>query len=269
MGIRICYQNIVTSQEKIQKDLQIEGISPFNKIIDIAKQVAREGTEIIWHDVKHSSYMINHAYLEMLNTIWVIEGVIEAEKQGYDAVIIGCGNDPGLKEARQAVDIPVVGPSEAAMLLACTMGYKFGVITILDMVNVCEDNIRKIGLDRRAVFPVRVYHMDDPFGDLSDMLQAPEKINPQFEELCRACIADGAEVIIPACCCLSPAATLAGYKIIPGTGVPVIDITQAAVKFAEMLVDLKRTVGLEKSQQRVYKSVPKELRDQMRALTKR
>jgi len=48
----------------------------------------------------------------------------------------------------------------------------------------------------------------------------------------------------------------------------VIDITQAAVKFAEMLVDLKRAVGLGKSQKNAYKSLPAELRDRMRFLAK-
>ena len=54
----------------------------------------------------------------------------------------------------------------------------------------------------------------------------------------------------------------------PGLFVPtahMIDITQAAVKLAETLVDLKRNAGLGKSQKSTYKSIPAKLRDRMRA----
>jgi allantoin racemase len=274
MSMKICYQNIITTPEKMLKDFGLDHAAAdtdesAEKVLGVARRAAREDTQIDWFDTKHSAYMINYSYLELLNNVWVVDGVIEAEKQGYDAVIIGCGNDPALKEARQAVDIPVVGPTEAAMLLACTLGYRFGLITVWGMTNVCEDNIRNKGLSWRAVSTVRNYELgEDPFKGFQDMMDNPDTINPQLDELCRALVADGAEVIIPACTRLSPAAALIGYSEVPGTGVPVIEVTQAAVKFAEMLVDLKRTVGLGKSQRNVYKSAPKEMRDQMRILAK-
>jgi allantoin racemase len=240
------------------------------RIMGNLKQVARADTVIEMHHVKYSSYIVQASYLEMLNNVWVIDGIIEGEKQGYDAAIIGCGNDPGLQQARQAVDIPVVGPTEAAMLLACTLGFKFGVVTVMDdLVPICERNIRNYGLEWRAASPVRVYQLgEDPFKSLGEMIFNPAAINPQFDELCRACIADGAEVIIPACAALSPATSLLGYREVPGTGVPVIDVTQAAVKMAEVLVDMKKSIGLGKSQKSAYKTVPAKMRDRMRALTK-
>ena len=126
---------------------------------------------------------------------------------------------------------------------------------ILDKDNVCYyDGVYQLG--------------SDPFRSLGEMVFNPSAINPQFEELCRACIADGAEVIIPACAALSPATSFLGYKEVPGTGVPVIDVTQAAVKMAEVLADLKRSIGLGKSQRNAYKSVPAKVRDRMRSLTK-
>jgi allantoin racemase len=240
------------------------------RIMGNLKRVAREDTSIEMHPVKYSSYIVQASYLEMLNNVWVIDGIIEGEKQGFDAAIIGCGNDPGLQQARQAVDIPVVGCTEAAMLLACTLGFKFGIITVMDdLVPICERNIRTYGLEWRATTPVRVYQLGvDPFKSLGEMIFNPASINPQFDELCRACIADGAEVIIPACAALSPATSLLGYREVPGTGVPVIDVTQAAVKMAEVLVDLKKSIGLGKSQKSAYKTVPAKMRDRMRSLTK-
>ena len=75
-------------------------------------------------------------------------------------------------------------------------------------------------------------------------------------------------MIIPACCALSPAATLLGYREVPGTGVPVLDVTRAALKMAETLVDLRRNCGINKSQRRTYKSIPPAMRDAMRALAR-
>jgi allantoin racemase len=268
MGIKIWWQDILPSSERsivggdaaTQKKIQ-------DKLLGTARKAAREDTVIEVHNVKYSSYAFNAAYLEMLNNVWIIDGIIEAETRGYDAAIIGCGNDPGLQEARQAVDIPVIGCTEAAMLLACSLGSKFGVVTVMDeFIPVCEKNIRNYGLGSRTAGPVRVYQMgNNPFAALFEMVENPASINPQFEMLCLECIDDGAEVIIPACASLSPATALLGYTVVPGTGVPVIDITQAAVKLAETLVDLKRKTGLSKSQKNAYKSIPAKLRDKMRA----
>lgn len=274
MGIKIWWQDIFPSAEQATKDFGIGDPAlqeqAYGRLLSVVKQVARPDTEIEVHHVRHSAYMVQASYLDMLNNVWLIDGIIEAEKQGYDAAIIGCGNDPGLQQARQAVDIPVIGPTEAAMLLACTLGHKFGVITVADeLVPVCERNIHHYGLDWRATSPVRVYRLGgNPFLGLLDMFMNPEKINPQFEELCRAGIADGAEVIVPACCALSPATSLLGYKEVPDTGVPVLDVTQAAVKMAEMMVDLKRSVGLGKSQRSWYKSLDRDTRDRLRRLAR-
>ena len=60
----------------------------------------------------------------------VIRHAVEAQRQGYDAFAIGHFQDGGLYEARSAVDIPVLGLGEAAMLYACTLGQKIARVTI-------------------------------------------------------------------------------------------------------------------------------------------
>lgn len=55
--------------------------------------------------------------------------VRQAEADGYDGVIIGCSSDPGLREARRSVGIPVVGPFVAALYLAALRAERVGVIT--------------------------------------------------------------------------------------------------------------------------------------------
>lgn len=45
-----------------------------------------------------------------------------AETQGYDAVVVDCMLDPGVRDARCAVGIPVIGIGEAAFALAPMVG---------------------------------------------------------------------------------------------------------------------------------------------------
>src|SRR5262249_14697607 len=81
-----------------------------------------------------------------------IRNAIRAEQTGCSAYVIGHFQEPGLLESRCAVDIPVVGLVEAAMLYACTLGRTFGLVTI----NPCfipwhRDQIARLGLGQRAV----------------------------------------------------------------------------------------------------------------------
>jgi len=272
MAIKIWWQDIFPSADRIKKDFKIDlkknKEAYDNLFLSNLKKVAKQGTEIEIHPVKRSSFIIEASYLEMLNNAQVIEGIIEAEEKGFDAAVIGCANDPGLQQARQAVDIPVIGVTESSMLLACMLGHKFGVITVMDrLVPVCDRNIRNYGLDSRATTPVRVFNLGkDVMQGMINMILTPDTINPQFEDLCLACIADGAEVIIPACVALSPAASLLNYTTVRKTGVPVMDVTQVAVKMAELQVELKRSVGLGKSQRNWYRSLKPENRDRFRSL---
>jgi allantoin racemase len=47
-----------------------------------------------------------------------------------DGIIISCGADPGLAEARAAVDVPVVGAGSAAAAAALSLGSRIGVLGI-------------------------------------------------------------------------------------------------------------------------------------------
>jgi allantoin racemase len=273
MGMKIWWQSVFPPQEQIEREagitLTASGEEAEGRFLENLRSVARPDTEVHFHYIKHSAYMVHFYYAEMLNNIWLLDGVIEAEREGYDAVIIGCADDPGIREARQAVDIPVVAPAEAAMMLACSLGSSFGVITVMEeLVAFCERNIHTYGMESRAVRPVRVHDVgEDWVNALFEMVIEPDVLFPRFEEICRACIDDGAEVILPCCCALSPALSLAGYRGVPGTGVPIVDVTHAAVKLAETLVDLKRAVGLGKSQRRTFKSTPAKIREAMRSMT--
>jgi allantoin racemase len=54
---------------------------------------------------------------------------VEAEQEGYDAIILACGGDPGLFGVFEAVSIPVVGPGTAARHICSLISHKFTLLT--------------------------------------------------------------------------------------------------------------------------------------------
>ena len=70
-------------------------------------------------------------YDEALAVPGTIAKIIEAERDGCDAVVIDCMGDPGMLPGRECVSIPVIGPCEAAMHVASMLGHTFSVVTVL------------------------------------------------------------------------------------------------------------------------------------------
>ena len=59
---------------------------------------------------------------------FVVEKSRWAESKDYDAVVVNCMLDPGVVEARRAVNIPVIGLREATLALSSVVGDKPAVI---------------------------------------------------------------------------------------------------------------------------------------------
>src|SRR5437868_6275016 len=128
-----------------------------------------------------------------------IRNALAAERQGYDAFVIGHFQEPGLTECRGALDIPVIGLGEAAMLFACQVGRRFALVTI-DPVFVPwhEEQVIRHGLDRRCA-GISAIKADLPrfmraFADAGERQRMREDFARQVEPL----VARGADVVIAA-----------------------------------------------------------------------
>lgn len=62
-----------------------------------------------------------HPLTELRCATQVARNAIAAERDGYDAFVIGHFQEPGLLEARGTLDIPVIGLGEASLLAALRM----------------------------------------------------------------------------------------------------------------------------------------------------
>jgi len=113
---------------------------------DLSEFRALEGPELT---ISHSEIDIGPAsieseYDEAMAQPGTIAKIIEAERDGADAVVIDCMGDPGLKAGRECVSIPVVGPAETAMHVAAMLGHTFSVVTVLKRLRAQQEDLSKV-----------------------------------------------------------------------------------------------------------------------------
>ncbi len=118
--------------------------------------VARPDTEVSHVGIARGPASIESAFDEALAVPDTLAQIIEAERDGADAVVVNCMGDPGVKAGREAVDIPVIGPCEASMHLAAMLGHTFSVLTVLARLSTqFENQARCTGCGRSSPRCVR------------------------------------------------------------------------------------------------------------------
>ena len=186
-----------------------------------------------------------YSYLHALADSEILHMIIQAEREGFDGAIIACFHDPALWAARQAVDIPVAGFGESSMLLAATMGRRFGIFCPSPLgVPDFEDRVALYGLKDRCVGVVAGYQ---PAAEQEAAMMDAHAAIDEFTAVARELIARGAEVIVPGCGLVAPCVRFAPgcladhpQGVTHVDGVPIMDVYGAAVKMAETLLSLKR-----------------------------
>ncbi len=185
----------------------------------------------------------NWKSLNYYENVQVINNMLKAEKEGYDAFVIGCTGDPMLAEGKSLIDIPVVGISEASYHMAMTMGRLFAIVTSSPAFpELYGEQVVRYGVDSRYLPGPYMLHASEE--EIATALIKPQPLIEKFKTAAERAVADGASVIIPAPAFLATLAHRAGLTQIQDA--LVVDTVSVAVKTAEMLVDLKK-VGIEPS----------------------
>lgn len=200
--------------------------------------LARQDTVVSHTELATGPASIESAFDEALALPGTIARIIEAERDGADAVVIDCFGDPGVDAGREATGITVLGPAQVSMHLAAMLGHRFSIITVLDaVVPLIDDLATKYGLHDKLA-SIRV--VDIPVLDLGDHQRLVDAL---ADEAVKAVVEDGAHAIVFGCtgmrgCAAGLKRSLEekGYH-----GIPVIDPVVAAFKIAEALVDLGLT----------------------------
>lgn len=155
----------------------------------------------------------------------------EAEKEGYDGVIIYCFGDPGLRAAKEKLNIPVVGINEPAVHIASLLGNRFSIITVGPSSEVISgllvDKVKLYDLESRCA---SIRSLAIPVLDLEK--EKEREAERLFEEAKKAVEEDGADTIVLGC------GSMLGVdqRVTEELRVPVVVPGVAALKVCEYLI---------------------------------
>jgi len=172
----------------------------------------------------------------LLNKIDVVEQFLAAGNSGFDAAMVACSGDPGVLEARSIVSMPVVGPMEAALHLACMYGFKIGIVTVADRSwsEYCEVMAVGYGLSSRLA-GVRRISIPSQEAFTKGFVN-PAIVVSEIEAASTKLIEQGANAIVIGSAGLSVIASSVG--LVQVSGVPIFDCLTVGLKFAELRADL-------------------------------
>lgn len=208
------------------------------------------GTKVMVRDIdKYKSLMYFHKAQVMNN-------MLKAEKEGFDAFVIGCTYDGGMEEGREMLSIPVVGITHANYHMASFLGGLFATVTSSNyFAEIYRQLAEKYGLAGKYLPGPYAFEASEE--ELAIAIKKPQAMLEKFKKVAGKAVADGASVIIPNPGFLASLVFRTGLKKIGDA--QVLDTAGVAVKFAEVLVDLKK-IGIEVSRTlQVYGAPSKKL----------
>ncbi|MGE0797713.1 MAG: aspartate/glutamate racemase family protein [Lautropia sp.] len=250
MGIKIWHQSFA----------DLARLRGYEKVLrEHIRCVTRPDTEVVLHGMHSRTYVtdypgndIGYAYVQFLHAHQFARAAMQAEQEGYDAYALTTLPEPGLRHIRSLVSIPVVAYGESAMLTACQLGLKFGVLLFIEkMVPQIETNIREHGLESRSV---GARYVGFGFDEVLANFDTPDVVVEKFMTASRALIASGADVIIPGEAPLNLLLQRAGVTRVDD--VPVLDGVATTMMCAEMMVDLRQRLHIGRSTRGYYQAIP-------------
>jgi len=197
-----------------------------------------------------------YTYFEFLTTHYIVEAMIQAEKDGFDAATVACIFDPGIEEARSVLKIPVVGIGEASFILARMLsgGRGIAVVTmsnraitkINDLIDKYKFRSFMIQKDPVRAVPHDLYIKASTHYQSEDV----KKLKEAYLGIAEECVNDGAEVIITGCGGMGPMLAVEGVREVEGA--PIVEPISAACIILQTLLDLRK-IGMEASTRFTYR----------------
>ncbi len=207
------------------------------RLVTAGRLVASPGTELLPMTAPRGVPYIATRAEAAIGSAVMLEML--AERRGtFDAAICAAFGDPGLGGARELFDFPIVGMAEAAMLVACTLGRKFAIVSFAKALEPWfAEIVDWHGMSGRCA---AIQMLDSAFSNINDVADEKEQLLVDLAN--KVVTHNGADVVILAGAPLAGLAT----KLRERVPVPLVDGIQAAVTMAEGLVRLnprKATVG--------------------------
>jgi Asp/Glu/hydantoin racemase len=208
---------------------------------------------------------VKFGQVETLFSWFFADQSVEAERQGYDAYVIGTSQDPGLEMARSLVSIPVLAYGHTVFGLLHAQDLRFGVVGFIpELEEVLRKNLESYGFagscagfeylreGRELVERALGEGQADPL--VNAMQHAATRLRDR-----------GAQVIVPGEGLPNEVLWAAGVREL--AGLPFVDANGLTVLMAEMLARSRR-LGLWNSGNDAYSTrrVPVDELDRLRRI---
>ena len=236
-----------------------------NTLTKNLNDLKRSDVEVHVNGVDDGSMDLHYNAVVAINSYGVggvLNKMMQAQDQGYDAIAIGCFLDPAMQEARELLSIPVFGLGETSMLMACSYGHKFSGIAFHKKQSQYYD---------RKAFEYGLSSRHIPFGDLgidfNEVQKAftdPGQMTENFLKESRRLAAAGAEVILAACATVNAIIRRENIKEVDGA--LIMDCNAVLLKTTEAMAELSKTIGLSSSRSLLYQSPNKASVDQWKQI---
>jgi len=243
----------------------LEDLPGYAKLMkEHAQRVCEVDTTVDLHGLMPGTFTHDFAPLQSAASPWlyqltclqIVENVIRAQQEGYDAVAMSCFGDPHLDICRSLVDIPVLSASETSLRVASTSAQAFGILVPDEAAaKRARARAKAYGFEARIAIVAACtpglteYELERGFsGDATLIARLTEQL--------RKMVAAGADIIIPAEGVLN--SVLVHDRISHVDGVPVFDSFGSVMASAEMLVKLHRSTGLRNAKTGAYAKPPAE-----------
>jgi allantoin racemase len=195
---------------------------------------------------------IGFQYLAGLHTEQFVKAALQAQDEGYDAVLIATIPDTGFEEIRALVDIPVVAFGNASVAFAATLAPCVGIVNFIDaLAPQLRRNMRDYGFDQ-LVGPI--VSIERGFDDVVSAYEDPAPLLEAFTVAAREAIAQGAQVLVPGEGPLN--VFLAGQGMSRVDDVPVIDSLGVGLAMCEVRARMYRDTGLMPSRRGFFFATP-------------
>lgn len=227
-------------------------------------QLTLNGLPAAYFEGSSPTEMYRYPYLKHKITSAVLDLGRRAEKDGYDAFVLGSFSEPFLSELRSVLQIPVTSMAESSTLVACSLGERFAYVslnkvsarrvkTIIDKHGVGDRVSGYYALPR----PVTEHELNASFANPHDLVA-------NFKEAAQLAIDDGADVVIPAEGVLTEVLHAAGVRTLDRA--TVMDSVGATLCHTQMLVQLSQRGGLKVGRRWTWQTPPEDLMERINHL---
>ena len=207
-------------------------------------QIAAPGTQVSLRGISPPDRDFSRLS-EFRCAIQAIDQALDAQAEGFDAVVLGHFQDPGLMEMKSALSIPVIGVGEASLHLAAQLGRQIGLITLDETFrHLHHEQADRYGLGARVTHVAGLNVAPGHFAAAyRDDAAARDRM---IAELCAAAqplVAAGCDVIVPAG--VLPGLLISGEQGLCVGHAPVVNCVAVALMQAEMQARLFALNGLQ------------------------